>query len=105
MRQRAASRRKRAEVRLWIALSVKDFGVIFASEKLGARSRTSAAVALPGVDKGAAELVQPHIRDLSTSTSQPGANGSKPCSSSQRIARRLRNDHHPWITSRSTSVT
>lgn len=47
---------------------------------------------------------QPHIRDLSTSTSQPGANGSKPCSISQRTASRLRNDHHARITSRSMSV-
>ncbi|NEW76802.1 transposase [Streptomyces rapamycinicus] len=46
----------------------------------------------------------PHIRDLSTSTSQPGANGSKPCSTSQRTPSRLRNDHHARITSRSTSV-
>ena len=49
-------------------------------------------------------LVQPHIRDLSTSTSQPGEDGSKPCSTSQRTASRLRNDHHARITSRSTSV-
>ncbi len=47
---------------------------------------------------------QSHIRDRSTSTSQPGAKGSKPCSLSQRTASRLRNDHHAWITSRSTSV-
>ncbi len=46
---------------------------------------------------------QPHIRDRSTSTSQPGRNGSKPCSMSQRIASRLRRDHQPRITSRSTS--
>lgn len=46
----------------------------------------------------------PHIRDLSTSISQPGADGSKPCSISQRTASRLRNDHHAWITSRSMSV-
>jgi hypothetical protein len=49
-------------------------------------------------------LVQPHSRDLSTSNSQPGEDGSKPCSISQRAARRLRNDHHARITSRSTSV-
>jgi hypothetical protein len=36
--------------------------------------------------------------------SQPGKDGSKPCSASQRMARRLRNDHHARITSRSTSV-
>lgn len=47
---------------------------------------------------------QPHIRDLSTSTSQPGANASKPCSISQRTTSRLRNDHHARITSRSTAV-
>lgn len=47
---------------------------------------------------------QPHIRALSTSTSQPGAKGSKPCSTSQRTISRLRNDHHAWITSRSMSV-
>lgn len=47
---------------------------------------------------------QPHSRDLSTSTSQPGANGSKPCSISQRTPSRLRNDHHARITSRSTSM-
>jgi hypothetical protein len=49
-------------------------------------------------------LVQPQSRDLSTSTSQPGEDGSKPCSTSQRTARRLRSDHHARITSRSTSV-
>src|SRR6266496_4182880 len=43
-------------------------------------------------------LVQPHSRDLSTSTSQPGEDGSKPCSTSQRTASRLRNDHHARIT-------
>lgn len=47
---------------------------------------------------------QPHSTDLSTSTSQPGAVGSKPCSTSQRTPSRLRNDHHARITSRSTSV-
>jgi hypothetical protein len=47
---------------------------------------------------------QPHIRDLSTSTSQPGANGSKPCPASQRTTSRLRSDHHARITSRSTSL-
>lgn len=46
----------------------------------------------------------PHIRDLSTSTSHPGANGSNPCSLSQRMISRLRNDHHARIASRSTSV-
>jgi hypothetical protein len=45
-----------------------------------------------------------HIRDLSTSNSAPGEDGSKPCSISQRAATRLRHDHHPRITSRSTSV-
>lgn len=45
-----------------------------------------------------------HIRAFSTSISQPGAAGSKPCSISQRTARRLRNDHHAWITLRSTSA-
>ena len=49
-------------------------------------------------------LVRPHIRDLSTSNSQPGEDGSKPCSASQRDATRLRHDHHARITSRSTSV-
>ncbi len=44
---------------------------------------------------------QPHSRDLSTATS---GHGSKPCSTSQRTASRLRNDHHARITSRSTSV-
>jgi hypothetical protein len=47
---------------------------------------------------------QPHSRDLSTSNSQPGADGSKPCSTSQRATSRLRNDHHARITSRSMSV-
>lgn len=47
---------------------------------------------------------QPRIRVLSTSTSQPAANGSKPCSASQRTTSRLRSDHHARITSRSTSV-
>ena len=45
-----------------------------------------------------------HIRDLSTSNSAPGEDGSKPCSISQRAAPRLRHDHHARITSRSTSV-
>jgi hypothetical protein len=49
-------------------------------------------------------LVRPHIPALSTSTSQPGENGSKPCSTSQWTPSRLRNDHHARITSRSTSV-
>jgi len=49
-------------------------------------------------------LVQAHIRDLSTSNSQPGEFGSKPCSISQRETSRLRSDHHARITSRSTSV-
>ncbi len=40
----------------------------------------------------------------STSTSQPGAAGSKPWSASQRMSTRLRSDHHARITSRSTSV-
>src|SRR5438552_18454701 len=61
----------------------------------------AAAAGRPYVAVGPA---QPHIRDLSTSTSQPGANGSKPCSISQRTASRLRNDHHAWITSRSMPV-
>ncbi|CAL9420864.1 hypothetical protein SUDANB67_03040 [Nocardiopsis dassonvillei] len=52
----------------------------------------------------AAGPAQPHSRDLSTSTSQPGAKGSKPCSTSQRTPSRLRNEHHARITSRSTSV-
>jgi hypothetical protein len=55
-------------------------------------------------DEEILRLVQPHIRDLSTSNSQPGEDGSKPCSTSQRTTRRLRNDHHARITSRSTSV-
>ena len=42
--------------------------------------------------------------DLSTSTSQPGKKGSKPCSISHRIADRLRHDHHARTTSRSTSA-
>ena len=45
-----------------------------------------------------------HIRDLSTSNSAPGEDGSKPCSISQRAASRLRQDHQARITSRSTSV-
>jgi hypothetical protein len=49
-------------------------------------------------------LAQPHIRDLNTSTSRPGQDGSKPCSTSERIASRLRNDYHARITSRPTSV-
>jgi hypothetical protein len=40
-------------------------------------------------------------RDLSTATS---GDGSKRCSTSQRTARKLRNDHHARITSRSTWV-
>ncbi len=63
---------------------------------------------LPLVHRDLAALVRslpdPHIRDLSTSNSQPGKDGSKPCSTSQRTATRLRHDHHPRITSRSTSV-
>ncbi len=47
---------------------------------------------------------QPYSRDLSTSNSQPGADGSKPCPTSQRATSRLRNDHHARITSRSMSV-
>jgi hypothetical protein len=46
----------------------------------------------------------PDMRDLSTSNSAPGEFGSKPCSISQRAACRLRSDHHPRITSRSTSA-
>jgi Uma2 family endonuclease len=46
----------------------------------------------------------PHSWDLSTSNSQPGEDGSKPCSISQRAASRLRSDHPARITSRSTSV-
>ena len=34
-----------------------------------------------------------HLRDLSTSNSAPGEDGSKPCSISQRAAHRLRHDH------------
>lgn len=49
-------------------------------------------------------VFHPHNWDLSTSTSQPGEDGSKPCSISQRMALRLRSDHHARITSRSTSV-
>jgi hypothetical protein len=49
-------------------------------------------------------LVQPHSWDLSTANSQPGEDGSKPCSISHRAATRLRNDHHARITSKSTSV-
>ncbi len=45
-----------------------------------------------------------HVWDRSTSTSHPGAFGSKPCSISQRIASRLRTDHHPRMASRSTAV-
>ena len=48
--------------------------------------------------------VQPQNWDLSTSTSQPGEDGSKPCSTSQRTAVRQRSDHHARITSRSTSL-
>jgi mycothiol synthase len=49
-------------------------------------------------------LAQPHIWALSTSTSQPGCHGSKPCSISQRTPCRLRSDHHARITSRSAPV-
>ena len=49
------------------------------------------------------ETVQPHTWERSTSNSQPGEDGSKPCSISQRAATRLRSDHQPRITSRSTS--
>ena len=44
------------------------------------------------------------IRARSTSNSHPGASGSKPCSSSQRAAVRLRSDHQARIAPRSTSV-
>ena len=44
-------------------------------------------------------VVRPHLWDLRTSTSQPGEDGSKPCSTSQRIAVRLRSDHQARITS------
>ncbi len=44
-----------------------------------------------------------HAWDLSTSNSQPGEDGSKPCSISQRAATRLRHDHHARTTSRSMS--
>jgi hypothetical protein len=47
---------------------------------------------------------QPHIWDRSTSNSQPGEDGSKPCSISHRAATRLRSDHQARITSRSTSA-
>jgi hypothetical protein len=40
--------------------------------------------------------------DRNTSNSQPGEDGSKPCSISQRAASKLRSDHHARITSRST---
>jgi hypothetical protein len=43
-----------------------------------------------------------HCAPLSTSNSQPGEEGSKPCSISHRAATRLRSDHHARITSRST---
>jgi hypothetical protein len=49
-------------------------------------------------------LRRPTREDFNTSNSQPGEDGSKPCSISQRAASRLRNDHHARITSRSTSV-
>ncbi len=42
--------------------------------------------------------------DLSTANSQPGEDGSKPCSISHRAATSPLNDHHARITSRSTSV-
>ena len=45
-----------------------------------------------------------HIWDRSTSNSQPGEAGSKPCSISHRAATRLRSDHQARITSRSTSA-
>jgi hypothetical protein len=47
--------------------------------------------------------VESHSRDLSTLTSQPGKDGSKPSSTSKRTASRLRNDHYARITSRSTT--
>lgn len=48
--------------------------------------------------------VQPYSRALGTSISQPGEDGSKPCSKSQRTASSLRNDHRPRIALRSTSA-
>ena len=71
--------------------------------------RGVAAVAFPLLlkrytNRALAWLPRAHIRARSTSTSQPGADGSNPCSTSQRITDRLRSDHHPRITSRSTSV-
>lgn len=59
---------------------------------------------MPSAGQPGAPAAPSHIRDLSTSTSQPGANGSKPCSINQRTISRLRNDHHAWITSRSMDV-
>jgi hypothetical protein len=53
---------------------------------------------------GHSPLERHHNWDLSTSNSQPGAAGSKPCSTNHRTATKQRNDHHPLITSRSTSV-
>lgn len=53
---------------------------------------------------GVERVVRPQIWDLKTSTSQPGEDGSKPCSTSQRIAVRLRSDHQARITSTSTST-
>ncbi len=44
-----------------------------------------------------------HLTAFSTSNSQPGAEGSKPCCTSQRDASRLRSDHQARISSRSTS--
>jgi hypothetical protein len=68
---------------------------------IGGDGMSSRAPVSPLVAVG---LGQPHIRDLSTSSSQPGEDGSKPCSTSQRNASRLRSDHHARITSRSTSL-
>ena len=75
-------------------------------DRSGRRRRTHPPIVAQPGSPGLTRLGpwQPHIRDLSTSTSQPGEDGSKPCSTSQRIATRLRSDHHARITSRSTSV-
>ena len=50
-------------------------------------------------------LVQPHSWDLSTSNSQPGEDGSKPCSISQRAATRLRHDHQARISLKNLTQT
>ncbi len=60
---------------------------------------------VPDPDGRSATDHVPRIRARSTSTSQPGADGSKPCSTSQRTAVRLRKDHHARMTSMSTSAS